>query len=125
MGRLQRVLGVAFGVAVTIGGTIGVGILRRPGTVADLLPSEWAIFGIWIAGGLYALLGALCVAELSTMMPRAGGFFVYAERAFGPAAGFAIGWCDWLANGAAVAYGAIAAAELIGRFAPPTGAYHR
>jgi APA family basic amino acid/polyamine antiporter len=123
MGRLQRVLGLAFGLAVAVGGTIGVGILRRPGTVADLLPNTAAIFAIWIAGGLYALLGALCVAELSTMMPRAGGFFVYAERAFGPAAGFAIGWCDWLANAAAVAYGAMAAAELITRFAPSMRGY--
>ncbi len=125
MGRLQRVLGVAFGVAATVGGTIGVGILRRPGTVAGLLPNETAIFAIWFAGGLYAMLGALCVAELSTMMPRAGGFFVYAERAFGPTAGFAMGWCDWLANAAAVAYGAIAAAELIGSFAPWMHSYDR
>jgi APA family basic amino acid/polyamine antiporter len=123
MGRLQRVLGVAFGVAVAVGGTIGVGILRRPGTVADLLPNTTAIFAIWIAGGLYALLGALCVAELATMMPRAGGFFVYAERAFGPATGFAIGWCDWLANAAGVAYGAMAAAELVPRFAPSMRGY--
>jgi APA family basic amino acid/polyamine antiporter len=125
MGRLQRVLGLAFGVAVAVGGTIGVGILRRPGTVAELLPNEWAIYGIWVAGGVYAMLGALCVAELATMMPRAGGFFVYAERAFGPGAGFAIGWCDWLANAAAVAYGAMAAAGLIARFAPWMSAYDR
>jgi basic amino acid/polyamine antiporter, APA family len=111
-------LGLAFGVAVAVGGTIGVGILRRPGTVAELLPQYWAILAIWTAGGIYAILGALCVAELSTMMPRAGGFFVFAERAFGPSAGFAIGWCDWLANTAAVAYGAIASAELITRFVP-------
>jgi APA family basic amino acid/polyamine antiporter len=123
MGRLQRVLGIAFGLAVAVGGTIGVGILRRPGTVADLLPNTASIFAIWVAGGLYALLGALCVAELSTMMPRAGGFFVYAERAFGPAAGFAIGWCDWLANAAGVAYGAMAAAELVPRFAPSMRGY--
>ena len=115
---MQRALGLAFGVAVAVGGTVGVGILRRPGTVAELLPNGWAILTIWTAGGIYAILGALCVAELSTMMPRAGGFFVFAERAFGPSAGFAIGWCDWLANAAAVAYGAIASAELITRFVP-------
>ncbi len=86
--------------------------------MAELLPQYWAILAIWTAGGIYALLGALCVAELSTMMPRAGGFFVFAERAFGPSAGFAIGWCDWLANVAAVAYGAIASAELVTRFVP-------
>ncbi len=117
-GSLQKALGLAFGVAVAVGGTVGVGILRRPGTVAQLLPHGWAIFAIWTAGGVYAMLGALCVAELSTMMPRAGGFFVFTHRAFGPACGFAIGWCDWLANTAAVAYGAIASAELLPRFAP-------
>ena len=117
-GGLQQALGLAFGMAVAVGGTVGVGILRRPGTIAQLLPHVWAIFAIWIAGGVYAMLGALCVAELSTMIPRAGGFFVFTHRAFGPAASFAIGWCDWLANTASVAYGSIASAELLPRFAP-------
>lgn len=117
-GQLHRAFGIAFGLAITVGGTIGVGILRRPGTIAELLPETWAIYAIWIAGGVYSLLGALCVAELSTMTPRAGGFFVFTNRAFGPAAGFATGWCDWLSNTAAVGYAAIASAELLARFLP-------
>jgi APA family basic amino acid/polyamine antiporter len=117
-GQLQRAFGIAFGLAITVGGTIGVGILRRPGTIAELLPEQWAIYAIWAAGGLYSLLGALCIAELSTMLPRAGGFFVFTHRAFGPAAGFATGWCDWLSNTAAVGYASIASAELLARFSP-------
>jgi len=38
------------------------------------------------------------VAQLGTAMPQAGGFYIYARRAFGPAVGFATGWADWLNN---------------------------
>ena len=57
-----------------------------------------------ILGGLYALAGTLCVVELGTALPSAGGWYVYARRAFGDAAGFSVGACDWLAQSAALAY---------------------
>jgi amino acid transporter len=75
-GRLLHILGVGFGIAVTIGGTIGVGILRTPGTVASQLGSLWLIIVVWMLGGVYALLGTISVTELSTMLPRAGGWYV-------------------------------------------------
>src|SRR2546430_12684840 len=74
-GTLLRVLGVGFGLAVTIGGTIGMGILRTPGEVAKQLPTPTLFIGIWIVGGVYALLGAISVAELGAMIPRSGGFY--------------------------------------------------
>jgi basic amino acid/polyamine antiporter, APA family len=110
---LVRILGLGFGVAVIFGGTVGVGILRLPGTIAGELRSFWLILAIWAAGALYALLGAISLSELGTAMPQAGGFYIYARRAFGPAAGFATGWADWLNNCAVVAYGAVAAAEYL------------
>jgi APA family basic amino acid/polyamine antiporter len=97
-GRLLRVLGLSFGLAVTIGGVIGMGILRTPGEVAAQLPRPWLFMGVWVLGGLYALLGTLSVAELGTMIPRAGGFYVFARRAFGPYVGFVVGWSDWLST---------------------------
>ena len=97
-GRLLRVLGFAFGVAVTIGGVIGMGILRTPGEVAAQLPGTWLFITVWIVGGLYALLGAISVAELGTMLPRSGGFYVFVRRALGPFAGFVVGWSDWLST---------------------------
>ena len=117
--NLLRVLGVAFGVAVTIGATIGVGILRTPGTIALLLGSAWAVIATWLFGGLYALLSAVTVAELSTMIPKAGGFYVFARRAFGEAVAFGVGWCDWLGNCAAIAYASIMLGELISPLFPP------
>ncbi len=97
-GHLLRVLGVGFGIAVTIGNTIGAGILRTPGEVARHLPHPWLFAGVWIAGGLYVLLGAISVAELGTMIPRAGGQYVYAQRALGQYAGFIVGWSDWIST---------------------------
>jgi APA family basic amino acid/polyamine antiporter len=77
-GKLLRILGVGFGIAVVIGGTIGVGILRSPGAVAEQLGSVWLIILIWTLVGVYTLLAANYTAELATMLPKAGGLYVYA-----------------------------------------------
>ncbi len=61
---LLRLLGVAFGVAVAVGNTIGSGILKTPGEVATLLPRPSLFIGVWALGGLYAFLSALSIAEL-------------------------------------------------------------
>jgi APA family basic amino acid/polyamine antiporter len=102
-GRLLQILGVAFGLAVIVGNTIGVGILRTPGDVATYLPNSTWFLGIWLLGGLYALLGALTLAELGAMVPESGGQFVFARRAMGDYAGFMIGWSDWISTCASVA----------------------
>ena len=97
-GQLLSILGVGFGLAGAVGGSIGAGILRTPGLVAAQLPSTGLVLGAWVLGGLYALLGAVCTAELAAALPRAGGWYVFAERAFGRWAGFLVGWTDWLAH---------------------------
>jgi APA family basic amino acid/polyamine antiporter len=95
-GQLLQILGVTFGVAITVGGTIGVGILRTPGSVAAALGNTWLIVGAWVLGGIYALLGTIAVAELATSLPQAGGWYVYARRAFGEYGGFTVGWINWV-----------------------------
>ena len=95
--RLLRLLGLGFGIAVILGGTIGVGILRTPGSVVARLGSEPLAIAVWVLGGMYALLGAFALAELGTMTPETGGYFAYARRAFGPAIGFAV-WIDTLST---------------------------
>src|SRR5437879_7694752 len=89
--RLLRILGVTFGVAVGIGGTIGIGILRIPGTVAGQLGHSGLIMVVWIVCGLYAFAGANTYAELGTMLPLDGGPYVYARRAYGEFVGFLVG----------------------------------
>jgi len=108
---LQRILGLGFGLAVIIGSTIGVGILRTPGLVAAQVPHAPSIMAIWVVGGLYTLLGAVCFTELGTMMPQAGGYYVYARRAFGTMMGFTVGWTDWLTYCAVLGYISIGLGE--------------
>ena len=70
-GHLRRLLGLGFGLAVIVGSTIGIGILRTPGLVASQLHSSPAILALWVVGGVYTLLGAVCLSELGTMLPQA------------------------------------------------------
>ena len=79
-GRLLRVLGLAFGIAVLIGNTIIVGILRTPGDVAARLPSPALFLGAWLVGGLYALLGTISLAEPGAMIARSGGPYPIVRR---------------------------------------------
>jgi len=118
VGHLRRLLGLGFGLAVIIGSTIGVGILRTPGLVAGHLHSSSAILVLWLVGGVYTLLGAVCLAELGTTVPQAGGYYVYARRAFGNWVGFGVGWTDWLTYCTVLAYVSIGLAEFSGVLLP-------
>ena len=120
---LRKILGVGFGLAFAFGGTVGVGILRLPGMVAAAAERPTLIVFCWLVGALYALMGAVSVSELAAMYPEAGGFRVYARRAFGDPAGFVVGWVDWLASVAVLAYAAVAAIEFIGMLWPAVTEY--
>src|SRR5256885_16642542 len=80
---LIRILGVGFGLAVIVGSTLGIGILRTPGLVAGQLPNRNAILAVWIVGGLYTLVCAACLAERGTLLPEAGGDYAYSPPALG------------------------------------------
>ena len=112
-GHLLRILGVGFGLAVIIGNTIGGGIFRTPGTIAEQLPSAGLFLLVWLAGGLYAFLGAISLSELGAMLPRSGGQYVFSRYALGEYAGFIVGWSDWISSCGSTA----AVALLIGTFA--------
>jgi APA family basic amino acid/polyamine antiporter len=89
---LQQVVGVWAGAAVGIGVAIGAGIFRTPGYVASFLPTDAAILGVWLLGGLLVMGDALILSELATRFPRAGGWYVYIERAWGRFPAFVYGW---------------------------------
>ncbi|GAB3892468.1 APC family permease [Spirosoma agri] len=123
--QLKKLLGVGFGVAVTIGGTVGTGILRKPGPIAQDIGDATLIITVWLAVGLYALVGSLSVIELGTMLPKAGAWYVYARRAFGNYAGFIIGISSWLGSVSAMAFGAAVMSEYIGLLAPSMVAHQK
>jgi len=122
---LRQILGLGFGLAMAFGGTVGVGILRLPGTLAAQLGDSRLMLLFWVLGGLYAVLGATAVAELATMLPRAGGFYVYSRRAFGRGAGFVVGWNDWANVVSSIAYAAITASTFLGQLWPPVLAHQK
>ena len=90
--ELRRVIGLAGGIAVVVGITIGSGIFRTPPTIAGFVPNPLVIMGLWTAMGLISICGALAVAELSTLLPHAGGVYVFLREAYGDAAAFVFGW---------------------------------
>jgi basic amino acid/polyamine antiporter, APA family len=118
MSKLLRVLGVGFGLAVTVGNTVGAGILRAPGEVAAQLPQVGPFLMVWVAGGVYALLGAFALSELGAMMPRSGGYYVFARRALGDFPAFVVGWTDWLAQCGTIATASILVGEYLGDLFP-------
>jgi APA family basic amino acid/polyamine antiporter len=119
----MRVMGVGFSIALAFGNTIGVGILRLPGSVAAALQDPALVIGVWVIGGVYAILGAVSVAELAAMTPLSGGFYVFSRRAFGPRFGFAVGWNDWLATTVTAAYVSLTAVDFLGALVPPVAAH--
>ncbi|HLZ45600.1 MAG TPA: amino acid permease [Gemmatimonadales bacterium] len=121
--ELKRSLRLFDGLAMVVGIMIGSGIFRTPGLVANELGRPWLTFIAWLLGGVLALLGALCFAELATRHPQAGGKYVYAREAFGRRVGFVVGWCEGFAlYPAAIAAIGVVTGEFIGRlFGWPIG----
>jgi len=93
--ELQRGFGLSTATYVVIASMVGTGILVSPGYMMVTLKNYPVIFGLWALGGLLALCGALCVAELAAALPRAGGEYVYLREAYGPMPAFLSGWTSF------------------------------
>jgi len=117
----KRVLTSGFTLAVTVGGIIGLGILRTPGEVASVAPNPWLFVSLWLLGGLFALLSTVVAAELVAMTPRSGGSYSLVRRAYGPFPGFVIGWVDWLSFVADIALKAVVVTEFATLLFPAIG----
>lgn len=87
-----RALGLFSATMAVIGGIIGSGIFVGPAVVAQRVGTPGLTLAAWGLGGLIALAGALCFAELGERAPRAGGGYVYLRDAFGPLPAFLYGW---------------------------------
>ncbi len=111
-------LSSSFTLAVSVGGVIGVGILRTPGEIASVVSDPWVFVLLWLFGGLFVLLTAIVVAELVGMTPRSGGTYSLVRRAYGPFSGFVMGWIDWLSCVGDIAIKAIVVCEFASLIAP-------
>jgi APA family basic amino acid/polyamine antiporter len=96
MSTLDRRLSAFSATTIIVGSMIGSGIFIAPSIMAAYVVTPGTWLGLWVAGGLLTLLGALAYAELCAMMPRAGGQYVFLREAFGPATAFLYGWTLFL-----------------------------
>src|SRR5215213_6726563 len=94
-GGLERRIGLWSAIAVVIGSTIGSGIFRSPAGIADKLPGPLPLLTVWATGGLFALCGALTLAEIAGALPRTGGLYVFIREGWGRLAAFLFGWAEF------------------------------
>ena len=115
--NLKRVLSLTDAIMINVGGILGSGIFMVPATVALYTLSSSLFFLVWIIGGIVSLFGALSVAELGAAMPKAGGQYVFLNKAYGPLWGFLYGWTAVaVINTASIAAVAMAFSEYLGFF---------
>lgn len=101
--HLPRTLGVWSAALAAVGLTIGSGIFRVPSIIAAEAGSVGAVMLVWVLGGIISLCGALTIAELAALFPRAGGIYVYLREAYGPLVAFLFGWSWFFIRSAASA----------------------
>jgi amino acid transporter len=101
---LVRALGPLMATAVVVGTVIGSGVFKKPQAVADAVPYSGLVALVWVLGGLLALLGALSLAEVSVLYPKAGGNYVFLREGYGRPFGFLWGWVEfWIIRTASIA----------------------
>ena len=102
---------------IAIGSMIGSGIFLTPSLIAKAIPSPSLIIFVWLLGGVIALCGALTFAELGSLMPEAGGVYVFLSKGYGDLAGFLYGWAYYLVvNTGGIAALSVAFATYFGFF---------
>ena len=122
---LVRNLGLLDATMIVIGSMIGSGIFIVSAESSRLIGAPGWLLLTWAVAGLLTITGALCCAELATMMPRAGGVYVFLREAYGPALGFLFGWTLFLVvQTGTIAAVAIAFARFLGVFVPPIAGDH-
>ncbi|MDQ3298923.1 MAG: amino acid permease [Myxococcota bacterium] len=117
-----RQLGLIVTAAIVVANMIGTGVFTSTGFQAASLHDPQTILLCWVVGGVVALCGAATYAELGSMMPKAGGEYVYLREAYHPAVGFMSGWVSLTAGfSAPIAVAALAFSRYLGTLIPAVG----
>jgi basic amino acid/polyamine antiporter, APA family len=101
---LPRLLGPWMASAIVVGTVIGSGVFKKAQNVSERVPEFGPAMIVWVLGGLLALLGALALAEIAVLLPRAGGNYAFLKDAYGRLFGFLWGWVEfWIIRSASIA----------------------
>ena len=116
---LYREMGPIASTFLVIGNIVGIGIFTTSGLIAGRLGASPWLIGIWILGGLLALVGALCYSKLGVLYPHAGGEYAFLRPTFGPMAAFLSGWSSlFIGFTAPIAASALGFAHYLASFLP-------
>jgi APA family basic amino acid/polyamine antiporter len=117
--KLVRELGVVDAAMIVVGSMIGSGIFITSAESSRLVGAPGWLLMAWALAGVLTITGAMCCAELATMMPWAGGQYVFLRAAYGPAVGFLFGWSTFLVvQTGTIAAVAVAFAKFLGLLVP-------
>ncbi len=94
-GSIRRDIGLFTATSIVIANIIGAGIFTTIGIISGFLPGSGWVLACWAFGGLIAISGALCYAELATRMPEEGAEYIYLKRLYHPLLGFLTGWTSF------------------------------
>ncbi|VDO85575.1 unnamed protein product [Schistosoma margrebowiei] len=112
--KLKRSIGIVTSITILVGSMIGSGIFVSPTGILWNVRSIGATLIIWVACGIFSMLGAYCYAELGTIIERSGGDYIYVYEAFGPFIGFLRLWMEvMVVKPATVAIVALAFGEYV------------
>jgi APA family basic amino acid/polyamine antiporter len=121
---LRRDLGALDVALITFNSVVGSAIFIAAAIVPRFVTNPVVILALWAIAGLLTLAGAVTYAELGAMYPKAGGPYHYLKEAYGPLWGFLFGWTSfWVIQTGAIAFLAVAAADVLLGLAPAAQAY--
>src|SRR5262245_66513228 len=78
--------------AIVVADMVGVGVFTSLGFQVIDIKSGFSLLLLWVVGGIVAICGAFCYAELAAMFPRSRGEYNFLRRIYHPAFGFVAGW---------------------------------
>lgn len=108
--ELVRGLTLVDAASIVVGSIIGTGVFLKTSTMSSLVGNPWMVIVIWVVAGLLSLAGALAYAELGSLMPDAGGEYVYLKEGYGDIWAFLYGWMRfWIGSPGSIAAYAVGA----------------
>ncbi len=92
--QLFREVGFLAATLLVIGNIIGIGIFTTSGLIATEVGNSPWLLGVWLIGGMLALIGAICYSVLAVRTPQAGGEYAFLYPSYGPLPAFLSGWAS-------------------------------
>lgn len=117
MDSTSHQIGWKTAVAIVVSNMIGTGIFTTLGFQLTDITNTYSIFLLWIIGGILALFGAFCYAELGSHFKGNGGDFIYLKETYHPVLGYLVSWISLIIGfSSPVALAALAMSKYLSAF---------